>query len=387
MASRSLQTLLFVSLQFLGQVAGLEEVSDGQCDCYLTNATSKNYFTTHNFFDFRDLEQYARIPRPIEDPDDSSAADETSQYFLDANWTNVWGIQSWNNSETVDSGDVPVLLVNSPNNIYIEKNRDENPSSNTFMTMRTMRYQDFQSAAEFESISKAYHFLSVRMYARTIGAPGAVTAMFTYRDSDDPTQLNAVQESDLEIRTMDPKDKVQYTNQPSYAKGYDVPEATKNATTPVQADWTQWSVHRMDWTPKDTTWYIDGSQVASIAFQVPRDPSQVIFNAWSDGGEWSGNMTTGSEAYLQIQWIEMVYNSTGNEKTTDKRDETTSALSLSNVKRDGDERCHNVCSIDDTPTTGTPVLLQGAASRISDHILGLGVAYIWIPLLLATFLV
>ncbi|RWA14255.1 hypothetical protein EKO27_g879 [Xylaria grammica] len=386
MANLSLQTLLFIVLGVLGRVACLKEVSDRQCNCYLTNDTSKNYFTTHDFFDFRALSQYAKVSSPIADPYDSSDADETSNYFLDDHWTNAWGIQRWNNSDTVDSGDVPVLLVNSPNNIYIENNEDEDASSETFLTMRTLRYKDYQSAAEFESISKAYHFLSVRMYARTIGAPGAVTAMFTYRDDGDSTKLTSVQESDLEIRTMDPKDKVQYTNQPSYnAAGYDIPQSTRNATTPVQADWTQWSVHRMDWSPKNTTWYIDGRQVASIAFQVPRDPSQVIFNAWSDGGEWSGNMTIGSEAYLQIQWIEIVYNSTGDAKTTDKRNEDT-ALSLSNAKRDG-EGCQNICSIDDTPTTGTPVLLQGAASKISDHILGLGVAYVWLPLLLATFLI
>ncbi|KAI0526255.1 glycoside hydrolase family 16 protein [Xylaria bambusicola] len=386
MAGLSLQTLFFIGLQVLGRVACLEEVSDRQCNCYLTNETSTNYFTTHNFFDFRALTQYANVPSPIADPYDSSDADETSDYFLDKDWTNVWGIQRWNNSDSVDSGDVPVLLVNSPNNIYIQENTDENPSSETFLTMRTMRYRGYQSAAEFESISKAYHFLSVRMYARTLGPPGAVTAMFTYRDDGDGSDLTTVQESDLEIRTQDPKDKVQYTNQPSYnAAGYDIPQSTRNVTTPIQADWTQWSIHRMDWTPKDTTWYIDGRKVASIAFQVPRDPSQVIFNAWSDGGEWSGNMTVGSEAYLQIQWIEMVYNTTGDEKTTDKRD-SDAVQSLWNVKR-AEEGCQNICSIDETPTVGTPVLLQGAASRMSDHVLGFGVAYVWIPLLLATFLI
>ncbi|KAI3336878.1 glycoside hydrolase family 16 protein [Xylariaceae sp. AK1471] len=384
MARPSLQTLLFIVLQVLGRVSCLQEVNDGQCNCYFTNDSSANYFTTHTFFDFRSLSKYAKVPSPIADPYDSSDADVASNYFLAPDWANVWGIQRWNNSDSVESGDAPVLMVNSPNNVYIEENPDDNPSSDTFLTMRTLRYKNYQSSAEFESISQAYHYLSVRMYARTIGDPGAVTAMFTYKDSGDPTQLTRVQESDLEIRTMDPHDKVQYTNQPSYSsKGDDVPAATRNATTPIQADWTQWSVHRMDWSPKDTTWYIDGNNVASIAFQVPRDPSQIIFNAWSDGGVWAGNMTVGGAAYLQIQWIEIVYNSTGNEKTTDKRNDDA-VRSLPNEKRDGGG-CQNVCSIDDTTTTGIPVLLQGGASRISDHILGLGVAYIWIPLLLAAF--
>ncbi|KAI0202745.1 putative xylanase 3 [Astrocystis sublimbata] len=385
MAGRSLPTLLFVVFQAIGRASGLQEVNDDQCNCYVTNDTSTQYYTSHTFFDFRSLNQFARVPAPIEDPYDSTNADETSRYFLDDNWTKVWGIQQWNNSDSKDNGDVPVLMVNSPNNIYIEKNNDENPASDTFMTMRTIRHKHFQSASEFESISKAYHFLSVRMYARTLGPPGAVTAMFTYRDDSGDGDIAKVQESDLEIRTQDPVDKVQYTNQPSYStkgEGFDIPESTRNITTPVRADWTQWAVHRMDWTPKDTTWFIDDKEVASIAFQVPRDPSQVIFNCWSDGGEWSGNMTVGDDAYLQIQWIEMVYNSTGDAKTN-KRSDGSSSL-LFNVKRE-EEGCKNVCSIDESTTLGKPVLVQDDSA--ASTIVGLGVAYFWIPLLLAPFLI
>ncbi|KAI8626931.1 glycoside hydrolase family 16 protein [Xylariaceae sp. FL1651] len=383
MASLSLKMLLFIVLSILPLVViCFPEVNDVQCNCYLTNDSSASYFTTHKFFDFRSLSQYAKVPDPIADPYDSSQALATSNYFLADNWTTIWGIQSWNNSASVQTGDAPVLMVNSPNNIYIESNGDENPSSDTFLTLRTMRMKDYQSSAEFESISKAYHFVSVRMYARTLGASGAVTAMFTYRDSGDPTKLTSVQESDLEIRTMDPKDRVQYTNQPSYSsKGDDIPAATRNATTPVEADWSAWSFHRMDWNPKATTWYIDGQNVASIAFQVPRDPSQIIFNAWSDGGYWTGNMTVGSSAYLQIQWIDIVYNSTGNDKTTDKRSNDDS-WSLPAEKRDGGA-CRNVCSIDDTTKTGTPVLLQSSASRIYYHTGSFDRACFWIPLLLA----
>ncbi|KAI0389509.1 glycoside hydrolase family 16 protein [Xylariaceae sp. FL0594] len=374
MAKPSTQTLLFVVFQILGRAACLTEVNDTQCGCYLTNDTSSQYLTTHQFFDFRALAQYAHVPDPIVDAYDSSQADVTSEYFSAPNWDDVWGIQQWNNSASVESGDVPLLMVNSPNNIYIQKNEDENASSDTFLTMRTLRYKNHQSAAEFESKSKAYHHLSVRMYARTLGDPGAITAMFTYRDDGDPNQLTSVQESDLEIRTMDPKNKVQYTNQPSYSRqGNDVPASTRNATTPVEADWTQWSVHRMDWTPTATTWFIDGRNVASIAFQVPRDPSQVIFNAWSDGGEWSGNMTVGGAAYLQIQWIEIVFNKTGNDHTSRKRGDN------------GGGACQNICSIDETPTTGTPVLVQNDSPGISRYsaLVGHGFAYAWMPLLVA----
>ncbi|KAI2642522.1 glycoside hydrolase family 16 protein [Xylaria nigripes] len=383
MASLTLHALLLVLLQVFKQAACFEQVADNQCSCYLTNETSAHYFTTHKFFDFRSLSQYAGVPPPVNDQNDSANAPETSQYFLDPDWTTIWSIQNWNNSDSLNSGTASVFMINSLSNLYIENNTDENPSSDTFMTMRTIRFDDFQSAAEFESVSNDFHFLSVRMYARTLGAPGAVTAMFTYRDSGDPDKLKTVQEADLEIRTIDPTDKVQYTNQPSYsADGDDIPAATRNATTPVQADWTQWSVHRLDWSPKNTTWFIDGNQAASIAFQVPRDPSQVIFNAWSDGGPWSGNMSVGTEAYLQIQWIEVVYNSTEH-KNSHKRDED----SIWPLSKRSKGHCKNICSIDDSPTTGMPVLLYSGASSIMGHVLGHGMAHLWLPLLLATFLV
>ncbi|KAH9900598.1 concanavalin A-like lectin/glucanase domain-containing protein [Xylariomycetidae sp. FL2044] len=368
-----IRTLLLASVTLPElTTAAFPETSDNHCDCYLTNATSSNYFTTHKFFDFRSLSKYAGVPGPIPDAYQSSKALATSDYFLDEDWTSYWGVQGWNNSVNYEAGDAHVLMVHSPNNIYIETNQDENPASETFLTLRTLRLEDFQSAAEFESISQAYHFVSARMYARTVGSPGAVTAMFTYKDSGDPNELTHVQEADLEIRTMDPPDTIQYTNQPSYtSRGLNEPKATRNVTVPAGLDRNAWAYHRMDWNPDKTTWYINGENVASIDFQTPRDPSMVIFNTWSDGGYWTGNMSVGTEAYMQVQWIELVYNSTGTAKTTD-----------THKKRDG-EFCYNVCSIDDTSKTGTPVLLQGSGSRLLGEKMGiLGSACVWMPLVL-----
>ncbi|KAI1082306.1 glycoside hydrolase family 16 protein [Whalleya microplaca] len=369
---KHLQPLVVASILILLPATAFPEVGDDRCNCYLTNGSNENYFTTHKFFDFRELSSYAGVPGLIADPYDSSQADVTSEYFSSDEWTTHWGIQGWNNSASLDQGDASVLMVHSPNNIYIEKNQDENPASSTFMTLRTLRLKDYQSSAEFESISQAYHFVSARMYARTIGEPGAVTAMFTYLNTGDSSELTTVQESDLEIRTIDPPDSVQYTNQPSYSsKGFDIPEATRNVTIPSGRNWSDWAVYRMDWSPTNTTWFIDGENVASIAFQTPRDPSMLIFNTWSDGGTWSGNMSVGGEAYLHVQWIELVYNMTGNAKTTDKRDGQT---------------CNNVCSIDDTAKIGTAVLLQGGASRLISQFGSFGAVYSWIPILSMAFM-
>ncbi|KAI1661685.1 glycoside hydrolase family 16 protein [Daldinia decipiens] len=348
--SRLLRPLVVVSGLTSLSLAAFQQVSNDQCNCFLTNGSRADYFTSHKFFDYREKSEYATVPALIGDPDDSSEADPASDYFSSNEWIDNWTLQNWDNKASLSNGvsDATTLMVNSPNNVYLEKNNDPDADSSTFLTMRTARLEDFQTASEFESTVRNYHFLSARMYARTIGAPGAVTAIFTYRDMANTTDPTKVQESDLEIRTIDPPDHVQYTNQPSYTSmGLDVQEATRNVTIPKKRDWTNWAVYRMDWSPGATTWYINGDEVASISFQAPRDPSLLILNSWSDGGSWSGNMSVGKEAYLQIQWIELVYNATG--PSTSKRD---------------DQSCVNICSIDETEKIGAPVLLQGSASSL-----------------------
>jgi beta-glucanase (GH16 family) len=244
-----------------------------------------------------------------------------------------------------------------------------NATSDTFLTMRTMRMPGFQSAAEFESVS-TYHYVSVRMLARVTGNAGACMALFTYLEGD---ELADVQEADIEIMTRDAKNRIQYTNQPSFTEeGDEVLKATRNATLPNGIEWDDWVVHRLDWTPERSVWYVQGQEVASIEFQTPRDPAQIILNAWSDGGSWSGNMSLGDAAYMQIQWIEMVYNTTkGNE---DKRSLDREALE-SDVgqqgsllrREDSDDGCKVVCSIDDIDKAGeTKVLWKSAASHILD---------------------
>ncbi|KAK8057570.1 xylanase 3 [Apiospora saccharicola] len=337
------------------KAADFQETSDNDCDCFVTNGTDSHFFTNHKFFDFRSLSDNVNVPEPINDPDDSSNAPPASDYFTQSHWQDSWGIQSWNNSGNIQEGEAKLLMVNSLSNVYIEKNKDAEPESDTFLTLRTMRHDDFQSAAEFESVPMSYHFLSARIYTRTIGAKGAIAAMFTYRKGKDGDP-NLVQEADLEIRTIDPSDRVQYTNQPSYSRtGETVSKATRNATVP--RSWEEWSVHRVDWNPKTTTWYVDGNNVSHIGFQTPRDPAQVIFNMWSEGTDWTGNMTRGDAAYMQIQWIELLYNSTGDATTNGNvRRETETNL----VKREGDA-CKMVCSVDESHKIGVAVLVASDA--------------------------
>jgi beta-glucanase (GH16 family) len=317
--------------------------TDSNCHCYKTNATTTNYFSHHQFFDFRSLQQYANVPKPIDNFDANAAAPPSSAFFSNSNFTNAWAIMNWNNTallglDNTTLNDATVKMVNSPNNIYIE--RDEQQQQTTHLTLRTVRHAEFQSSAELESLSQGYQFLSVRMHARTKGAAGAVAAMFTYRPPPQPQEIALVQEADLEIRTRDPPTCVQYTNQPAWNSTSDIPDATRNVTLPGGRRWSDWADYRMDWTPGSSTWFVNGQLASRITFQAPRDPAQVMFNTWSDGGSWSGDMQVGTEAYMQIRWIEMVYNITD-----------------PGAARPGG--CRNVCSIDETSKVGTPVLMTG----------------------------
>lgn len=316
------------------------------CDCYLINGLAPTYYSQHMFFDFRSLSDHADVPDALTNLRANSDAPPTSDYFSSDDFTDTWELQGWNTRANEDEDHI-VIMANSPNNVYIEANDDEDADSDTFMTLRTKRHPKFQSVAEMSSTSD-YLYVSVRMLARTIGAPGAVTAMFTYRDSD---TLADVQEADIEFLTKGPRRKIQYTNQPSYTEDGDTfPEATRNATTPEGRQWTEWMEHRIDWTPDRVVWYVDDDETANIAFQTPTDPSRIIFNAWGDGGSWSGNMSVYDEAYLQIQWIEMVYNTTDDDRGERRR------------RDEDDDGCSFVCSIDKTDEAGAITVLWDSAS-------------------------
>lgn len=156
--------------------------------------------------------------------------------------------------------------------------------------------------------------------------------------------------------------------------------ATANVSEPAGRDWTQWMEYRVDWMPKRTTWFVDGTQVADIAFQVPRDPAGLIVNMWGDGGSWTGNMTNYDQAFLQIQWIQVVYNMSGDAAGNSKRDQIGSGGLLE--KRGKTPGCKAVCGIDEeVNVTGTPAFLYNSTAPVRWKGEGKG-SMAWIPLVL-----
>ncbi|CAH0057484.1 unnamed protein product [Clonostachys solani] len=234
------------------------------CDCYLIDGAYPTYYKSHGFWDFRSLPQYAGVPPVLDSIDANKNADFSSSFFnWESEFARFWGPQNWDNGA-----------------------------------------EDFvNTSAEFESMDLFDH-ASIRMYSRSIGSPGACTAVFTYREAN---SLKDVQESDIEILTSGPKTSIQYTNQPSYLEDGTIIDGASNNIS-VSVPWNEWSTQRLDWTPGRTTWYINGDQTYTQTFQAPKDPNKVNFNAWSDGGDWTGKMPEGGVAYQQIQWIEMLHN-------------------------------------------------------------------------------
>ena len=120
-------------------------------------------------------------------------------------------------------------------------------------------------------------------------------------------------------------------------------------------------MHRLDWTPGLSTWYVNGQAVAKISFQAPSDPTTIIFNMWSNGGSWTSTMRVGEEALLQIQWIEMAYNMTdgyGGAKRDHgpDLDRRYGSRSLGHAGASVGKVAKRsvVCCVDGTPKIGTP---------------------------------
>ncbi|KAI2609594.1 glycoside hydrolase family 16 protein [Hypoxylon fragiforme] len=292
-------SLMLASVSFLAP----KSASAQNCHCYLTNGTAPQYLTNTRFFDFRNIAN-PRVPAAINNRTLAQNAGVTHAYFNSTNFTDTWGISA----RPDDNG--LVYNVWSKNDVYIASNTDSNAGSKTYLDLRTYRHPaangNFQSSAELESASAAYQYVSMRMYARTRGSSGGVTAMFTYRGG---STADLVQEADLEVLTRDATNIIHYTNQPTIKGGVVQTNGTKKVTT-TPAVWSAWQNHRYDWSAGSSNWYLNGKNVATIQYQTPVDPVSLLFNSWSDGGSWSGIMASGQSAEMQIQWIQLIYNNT-----------------------------------------------------------------------------
>jgi hypothetical protein len=337
------------------------------CGCYVIssgdNSDTPEYFQYYRFFDFRNLSsragQYLSTPPLLNDTQDAGIENVWDADVLNSDAWNVdWGIMNWSKPST---SDFPTRMVNSPANIYIGQNDDDSDPF-TWLTLRTSRLDDFQSAGEIESEQKNLMHASMRMSGRVVGDKGAVAGFFTFFDDTN--------ESDIEILTNDPTDMIRYTNQPALDKdGNEEPDASKAPSN--LAAWDEWQTHRIDWLPKNSYWYLNDKQVAANTYSVPRKESYLVMNMWSDGGEWSGNMSVGDSAEFQIQWIELIFNTSGPVEGPGDSNNKRSIDLLeggSKFEKRKAKGCEVVCKVDGVSQLGTPEVVsvnKSAAASVS----------------------
>jgi len=221
------------------------------------------------------------------------------------------------------SDDAPVAVNNSLSNIFVSS-----PDPNTTLNLRTSRQPTYQSTAELELTQKNMLHASIRIRARIDpgSASGAVAGLFTYAEVYSPTEINFSHgnfESDIEILTSDPTNKIRYSNQPdtkivTYQDGNttvngtdSIPGASTAATLPAGKTWDTFLTHRLDWFNGISRFWVDDTLLLNKTYGVPIVPMGLILNMWSNGGGWSQNMTIGDSAAMSVEYIEMIFNTSG----------------------------------------------------------------------------
>ena len=104
-------------------------------------------------------------------------------------------------------------------------------------------------------------------------------------------------------------------------------------------------------------------EAANNTYSVPRKPSGLTMNMWSDGGEWSGNMSVGGSAEYHIQWIELVFNTSGPVEGPGggyrKREEVAA------MEKRKSKGCQVVCRVDGVKDAGFPEVAHVSAAGLA----------------------
>ena len=103
----------------------------------------------------------------------------------------------------------------------------------------------------------------------------------------------------------------------------------------------------MDWVPGKSAWYMNGAQSADTEVNVPDAESMIILSLWSNGGTFSGRMGTGQEAWFDIQWVELLFNTSASTSTDP----------------DG-----TVCSVESSPGSPVPNASRGLQDLVAGRI-------------------
>ncbi|KAL1972867.1 hypothetical protein VTN31DRAFT_6409 [Thermomyces dupontii] len=316
------------------------------CDCYVVDGPDPGHFQGYRFWDFRRVPLdpaaaagYQFYPTVNDQPVPYGPAAQPI-LLKDTAITKDWLIQDWHRP---GSRLFPVSIANSEKNVFISRTPG---SDSTFLVLRTKRLDQYSSTAEIATSFKSFLHVSMRVRLRILEKdfpilfpPAETQRLFVNTSATTPgedseasalrkratallpppngacagifTYFSRTSEADIEILTSDPPTRIHYANQPDYDPVLDqrIPGASQDWNIPIP--WTTMATHRLDWFPDMTRWYLENQLQTTSVYSVPKDPSTVIINLWSDGGLWSGDLGVGETVHLAIEWIELAYNVTG----------------------------------------------------------------------------
>ncbi|KAE8378133.1 concanavalin A-like lectin/glucanase domain-containing protein [Aspergillus bertholletiae] len=300
------------------------------CDCYIISGPDPGYFTHYRFWDFRDIPLPNTTQQPVPDP----FAPDARLLLSNTAFVNDWRPQTWAKTGTTEL----LPITNAEANVFIALNPDppgHSAPNPTYLLLQTIRHADHVSTAEIEFLRGDIFHCSLRVKMRlmskdialgpraihpptrdphdkhwgkggrrlvehNIVPKGACVGLFTYRSK--------TCESDIEILTSDPPNVIHYSNQPDYDPVLDTVISGASSMVNLSVPWTAWTTHRLDWFPDISRWYAGEALRVVKTYGVPQEPSTLVLNLWSDGGNWTGNLRAGESVFLGVEWIEMAFN-------------------------------------------------------------------------------
>jgi hypothetical protein len=280
------------------------------CTQFTTNGSTAANYEFYRFYDFRNIDNTG-------DESTFAASNERCKTFSSAPWNTGWNSRSWARPATrdlyIDMDYVPsgvfisqllLLLLLLHQVLYTTgNNTDASQEFSTYLTLYTTRLPNgTQLAAALDYSEYNVTHASIRMSARVHGGSGAVAGLFTY--------YNDTTESDIEVLTRDPEAQVRYSNQPTADPQTEepIPGSSYNVSLASGRSTSTWNDYRLDLVPGRSAWYANGAQTATTEVNVPDTASKVTLNSWSNGGTFSGRMEIGEEAWFDVQWIELLFN-------------------------------------------------------------------------------
>jgi hypothetical protein len=115
-----LTTVLAAIFVILPSLTIAQKDNANECDCFLTNETSSGYFTSHRFFDFRNVASApSAAPTIVSSLPNITNSVYSSDFFTKDAWKNDWTIQNWTNSDSMVTSGATVSMANSLSNVYI----------------------------------------------------------------------------------------------------------------------------------------------------------------------------------------------------------------------------------------------------------------------------